>query len=162
MANQRISGLPAQASGGGWLYEFLLACETFGAVLLFREGLPIYRKTLADPGSFDHKTTGIALAGAVLIQIAYWTRYRIGARPPRAANVVVAHIVLFLSRLVFILPSAIFSYLFIAKAVIAEIPATKYAFIIFGLFSLFCYVRELENLGAALASTSTSSRAKPN
>lgn len=147
---------------GTWLYPLLLACETVGAAVLFREGLPIYRKTLADPASFDHTTTGIALAGAVLIQIAYWTRYRIGPRPPRAANVLVAHIVLFVARLVFTLPASIFSYLFIAKAVTAEIPATKYAFIIFALFSLFCYVLELENLGAALASTSTSSRGKLN
>ena len=151
--------LPQRKLPRAWLYPLLLAFETAGAVLLFSEGLPIYRKTLADPGSFDHKTTGIALGGAMLIQIAYWTRYRIRAHPPWAANVVIAHIVLFLGRLVFTLPTAIFSYLFVAKAVVVQIPATKYAFIIFALFSLFCYVRELENLGAALASTSPLGRA---
>lgn len=146
---------PQLKHGGSRLYAVLLACETFGAAVLFREGLPIYRKTLADPASFDHKTTGVALAGAMLIQIAYWTRHRIRAQPPRVANVLLAHIVVFLARLVFTLPAAIFSYLFIAKALTADVPATKYAFIIFALFSLFCYVRELESLGAALALTSS-------
>ena len=50
MAKLHDSSPPAQASGGGWLYALLLFLETAGAVLLFMEGLPIYRKTLAELG----------------------------------------------------------------------------------------------------------------
>ena len=158
MAKLHDSGLPAQASGGGWLYALLLLLETLGAVLVYREGLPIYRKTLANPASYDPKTTAVALGGAVLIQVAYWTRYLLRLGPPRFGNTVLAHIVLFVARLVFTLPTAIFSFLFIAKAVEVSIPISKYAFISFALFSLFCYVRELENLGSALASGSPRTR----
>jgi hypothetical protein len=160
MAKLHDSSLPAQASGGGWLYALLLFLETLGAVLLYKEGLPIYRKTLANPASYDPETTAVALGGAVLIQIAYWTRYRIRVGPPRVANVVLSQIVLFVARLAFTFPTAIFSFLFIAKAVELRMPASKYAFILFALFSLFCYVRELENLGGALASGSPTGRSK--
>ena len=158
MSMLRDSGLPAQSSGGRWLYTVFLLFETAGAVLLFSEGLPVYRKTLANPASYDPETTAVALAGAVLIQVAYWTRFRTRLRPPRVTNVLLAHIVLFVARLVFTLPTAIFSFLFILKAVEVQVPASKYAFIIFALFSIFCYVRELENLGTALASASPSAK----
>jgi hypothetical protein len=144
--------------GSGRLYLLLLAFETAGAVLLYTEGLPIYRKTLADPASYDPETTAVALAGAVLIQVAYWTRYRIRVAPPRVGNVMLSHIVLFVARLAFTLPTAIFSFLFILKAVEVRMPVSKYAFIIFALFSLFCYVRELENLGTVLASASSQTK----
>jgi hypothetical protein len=133
--------------------------ETVGAVLLYREVLPTYRQTLADPASYDPETTAVALGGALLIQIAYWTRRRLRLEPPRVANTVLAHIVLFVARMIFTVPTTIFSFLFIAKAVEIEMPASKYAFILFALFSIFCYVRELENLGAALVSGSPRTRA---
>lgn len=140
----------AHGGGGRWLYPLLLALETIGAVLLYSEGLPIYRKTLADPGAYDPQTTFVALSGAVLIQAAYWVRYRMRPPEPRFANVLLAHILLFVSRLIFVLPAAIFSFLFIAKAVELQMPLSRYAFILFALFSLFCYVLELELLGARL------------
>ena len=143
---------------GGWLYALLLLLETLGAVLVYSEGLPIYRKTLANPAAYDPETTAVAMGGAVLIQVAYWTRYLLRLRPPRLVNTVLGHIALFVARMVFTLPTAIFSFLFIAKTVEFSIPLSKYAFIIFALFSLFCYVHELENLGAALASGSPRSR----
>lgn len=129
----------------------LLVSETVGAVLLFKEGLPIYRKTLADPSSYDPHTTVVALSGAALIQIAYWTRYKIRLEPPHLGNALLSHIVLFLARLTFTAPTTIFSFLFIAKAVVVRMPVSKYAYILFALFSIFCYVRELERLGVRLA-----------
>lgn len=142
--------LLAPGRGGRWLYPLLLALETVGAVLLYSEGLPIYRKILADPGAYDPQTTFVALGGAVLIQVAYWARYRMRPPEPRLANVLLAHILLFVSRLIFVLPAAIFSFLFIAKAVDVRMPLSRYAFILFALFSLFCYVLELELLGARI------------
>ena len=129
-----------------WLYPLLLALETAGAFLLYREGLPLYRELLANPAAYNAETTGVALGGAVLIQCTYWTRYRIRLDPPRLANAVLAHVVLFVSRLIFILPTAIFSFLFISKSFEIRLPASKYAFLFFALFSLFCYVSELERL----------------
>ncbi len=76
--------------------------------------------------------------------------YRIRPAPPRFVNVGLGHIVLFLARLIFLLPTAIFSFLFIAKTVDVQMPPLRYVVILFGLFSLFCYVRELERFGIRL------------
>lgn len=141
---------PAKSPGGRWLYPVLLTLETTGAVMLYREGLPIYRETLADPSAYDPEANALALAACVLIQVAYWIRYRIRPERARVVNVVLGHIVLFLSGLIFLLPTAVFSYLFIAKTVEVQIPASKCLFIVFALFSLFCYVLELERLGGRL------------
>jgi hypothetical protein len=132
------------------LYAFLFAIQTVGAVLLCSEILPIYRKVLADPTAPKSGRTFLALGAGVLIQLGYWICYRIRPVLPRLVNVPLGHIVLFVSRLIFVLPTAIFSFLFVARTLEAPIPISRYLAIAFGLFSLFCYVRELEWLGTHL------------
>ena len=153
--------LPVSGRGGRWLFPFLLALETAGAMMLYWEGLPIYRQTLANTVTFPTKTTAMALAGVALIQAAYWLRHRMRPEPPRYAHALLAHIVLFLARMVFLLPTAVFSFLFLTKTLEVQIPYTKYAFIILALFSLFCYVRELEWLGTHMMSREEKDR-RPN
>jgi hypothetical protein len=144
-----LSSLSRRA-GGRWLYPLLLTVQTAGAVLLAWQVLPIYRKALADPTAYDSGTTVSALGASGLIQLAYWMRYRIRPMPPHFVNAAVGHIVLFVARLVFVLPTAIFSFLFVAQTLQAQIPISRYLVILFGLFSLFCYLRELERLGIRL------------
>lgn len=119
-------------------------------MLLAWQVLPIYRKALADPTAYDSETTVSALGASALIQLGYWIRYRIRPAPPRLVNVGLGHFVLFLARLIFLLPTAVFSFLFIAKTVDTQMPASRYVVILIGLFSLFCYVRELERFGIRL------------
>lgn len=140
---------PARA-GGSWLYPLLLTVQTGGAVLLCWQVLPIYRKALDDPSRLHSETTVPALGAAALIQVLYWIRYRIDPAPPRFVNVALGHIVLFVSRLMFVLPTAVFSFLFINKTLEVQMTIPRYIVILFGLFSLFCYVRELERLGNVL------------
>jgi hypothetical protein len=128
----------------------LFTVQTAGAVLLAWQVLPIYRRAVADPSAYDSETTVSALGASVLIQFGYWMRYRIRPTPPPFVNVVLGHIVLFLARLIFVLPTTVFSFLFIAKTVAAQMPISRYLVILVGLFSLFCYVRELERLGIIL------------
>ena len=135
---------------GGWLYWLLLALQTAGTVLLYWEGLPIYRNIMIQPRAYDAETTATALGASASIQVAYWIGYRIRPEPPRFVSVSLGHIVLFLSKLILVLPSAVFSFLFIAKDLEASIPISKYVFILFALFSLFCYGLELERLAARL------------
>jgi ABC-type nickel/cobalt efflux system permease component RcnA len=135
-----------------WLYPVLFAIQTVGAVLLCGQVLPIYRRVLANPTAHESDATLLALGAGVLIQLGYWICYRIRPVLPRFFNVALGHTVLFLAKLIFILPSAIFSFLFIAKTLEAEMPVSRYLVILFGLFSLFCYVRELERLGNHLLS----------
>ena len=57
------------------------------------------------------------------------------------------HAILFLARLGFVLPTSIFGFVFVAQRPEFEIPVYQCLVILLGLFSLFCYVRELERLG---------------
>jgi hypothetical protein len=137
----------ANATGSEWFYPLLFALQTAGAALLFWQVLPIYRQALANSNIYDSSTI-VSLVGGVLIQFGYWINYRTRPPQPRLCNAVAGHILLFAARLTFLLPSAIFSFLFITKAL--QMPVARYLAIVFGLFSLFCYVRELERLGNRL------------
>jgi hypothetical protein len=150
--NDSTAGVSSSSkrAGGRWLYPVLLAVQTAGAALLAFQVLPIYRRALIDPTAYDSGTTVSALGASALIQLGYWMHYRIRPAPPRFVNVGLGHIVLFLARLIFLLPTAIFSFLFIAKTVDVQMPPLRYVVILFGLFSLFCYVRELERFGIRL------------
>ena len=56
-------------------------------------------------------------------------------------------LILFLARMVFVLPTSIFGFVFVAQRPEFEIPVFRCLVLLLGLFSLFCYVRELERLG---------------
>ena len=66
---------------------------------------------------------------------------------PQFQNALLGHAILFLARMVYVLPTAIFGFVFIAQRPEFEIPVFRRLVLLLGLFSLFCYVRELERLG---------------
>jgi hypothetical protein len=43
----------------------------------------------------------------------YWIPHRVGPSTPRFVNIFLGHVVLFLARLIFLLPVALFSFMFI-------------------------------------------------
>ena len=135
-----------------WLYSVLLAMETLGAMALYWHGLPLYRKLSTNVTAHVPQATTIVwvIAANTLIQVAYWTGYNARIAPPIFVNAVLGHIMLFVARLAFLLPTAIFSFLFIAKALENQLPVSRYLVILSGLFSLFCYTRELERFGNRL------------
>jgi UPF0716 family protein affecting phage T7 exclusion len=142
----------ARNLGGRWLYPLLLAVQTFGAALLYWQGLPIYRSLSSDVTAHDPQTETLVwtATASALIQVAYWTGYHAHLQPPRFVNVVIGHVVLFAARLLFVLATAIFTFLFIAKQLENQMSTLRYLVILFGLFSLFCYTRELERFGKRL------------
>lgn len=139
---------PARPTRGKWLYLVLLTLETIGAVLLAWQVLPIYREALANPTGYSFD--GTAVGAGVLIQLAYWSCYQLRPSTPHFVNVPLGHIVLFAAKLIFLLPTSIFSFLFIANKFKVQLSIFRYLIIVFGLFSLFCYIRELEHLGNSL------------
>ena len=56
----------------------------------------------------------------------------------------------FLSRLVFVLATGVFSYVFISQKLASEMPVSRYILTLAALFSLFLYSQELQWLGNAL------------
>jgi hypothetical protein len=126
--------------------------ETIGAAVLYWKVVPMYRQLSADSTAYRASwETGLwSLSAIALIQVGYWVRYRIGPVLPCLASSVLGHIVLFLSRIVFILATAVFSYIFISRKLASEMPVRRYVLTTVGLFSLFLYSQELHWLGNAL------------
>ena len=81
------------------------------------------------------------------MQISYWVSYRLRPPLPQFHNAPLGHAVLFLARMVYVLPTAVFGFVFVAQTPEFEIPVFRCLVLLLGLFSLFCYVRELERLG---------------
>ena len=139
----------APSARARWSYIALFGTQTIGAVVLIWTGLLVYREVLADPAS--HETHPWAFVGSLssiaLMQISYWVSYRVRPPLPQFQNAVLGHAILFLARMVFVLPTSIFGFVFVAQRPEFEIPVYQCLVILLGLFSLFCYVRELERLG---------------
>ena len=88
-----------------------------------------------------------SLSSITVMQISYWVSYRVRPPLPRFQNALLGHVILFLARMVYVLPTAIFGFVFIAQRYEFEIPVIRCLVLLLGLFALFCYVRELERLG---------------
>ena len=81
------------------------------------------------------------------MQISYWVSYSVRLPAPQSQNALLGHGILFLARMIYVLPTAIFGFVFVAQRPEFEIPIFRCLVLLLGLFSLFCYVRELERLG---------------
>jgi hypothetical protein len=55
----------------------------------------------------------------------------------------------------FVFPASVFGFLFVAANPAFHIPIFRYIVSVLGLFSLYCYTRELERLGNAFLSRET-------
>jgi hypothetical protein len=139
----------AQSGRGRWSCFALFGMQTIGAVVLIWTGLLVYRQVLADPASHQRQPWAIvgSLSSIALMQIAYWVSYRVRPPPPQFQNALLGHAVLFLARMVYVLPTSIFGFVFVAQRPEFEIPVFECVVLLLGLFALFCYVRELEHLG---------------
>ena len=141
----------AQSARGQWSYFALFGMQTLGAVVLIWTGLRLYREVLAD---LSHKPEAWPIVGSLssiaLMQICYWVSYRVRPPLPQFQNALLGHAILFLARMVYVLPTSIFGFVFIAQRPEFDIPVFRCLVLLLGLFSLFCYVRELERLGRVL------------
>ncbi len=141
----------ASPAGGRWLYPLLLAMQTIGVVIFYWHGLPLYRQLVGDPTTFAtrQEIREWALLAIALMQVGYWVGYRVRPVLPRHAKTVLGHIVLFISRLSFLLATSVFSFVFISKKLEGQMSVTSYILTLVGLFSLFCYMQGLQRLGVA-------------
>ena len=130
-------------------YFALFGMQTIGAVVLIWTGVLVYREVLADPVSHEAHRWAIvgSLLSIALMQISYWISYRVRPLLPQFQNALLGHAILFLARMIYVLPTSIFGFVFIAQRPEFEIPLYQCLVILLALFSLFCYVRELERLG---------------
>jgi uncharacterized membrane protein len=138
--------------GGRWLYPLLLFVQTIGVGMLYWKGLPFYRHAIADASAYEPRleTQIWALTASTFIQVGYWIRYRVRPALPRLSNVVLGHFVLFWARVSFVFGMAVFSLVFIGMRLGGQMPNSGYIITIVSLFSLFCYMQEVQRLGEAI------------
>ncbi len=147
-----IASRPAPTqSVGRWWYPALFGMQTVGAVVLFWKAVPLYREILADPAAHEARPEHLvwALSSIVLMQAGYWISRQINPPLPQYSNALIGNVILFLARMSFVFATSVFGFVFITQKPGFHIPAFRYVVTLLGLFSLYCYVQELERLGRA-------------
>jgi hypothetical protein len=61
----------------------------------------------------------------------------------------------------FVLATSVFGFVFIVRRPEFQLPTSRYFAVIIGLFALFCYTQELEQVGRALIGPDPSKRVSP-
>jgi hypothetical protein len=139
-------------------YVMLFTVQAVCATYLFWECISVYWgliEDLGEPQHFDWKVTTLVLGSVVLLQYSYWYRLFNVALPIQRPRVVLGHIVLFASRLFFIIASALYSFVIFRHLPEIEIERNATTLVWRGclfvllLFSVFCFTSELERLGNA-------------
>ncbi|SEH69022.1 hypothetical protein SAMN05216228_10065 [Rhizobium tibeticum] len=141
-------------------YSWLLTMQAIGSASLLSQCYPLYSRLLDDPGHVqvyaDMPIVTVLGLGIALVQSAHWYRVFKVALPVRDAHVVLGQLVLFTSRLAFIIASALFSLVLFRH--LPEIDFGQHwggyvwrgLLLLAVLFSVFCFTTELERLGLAL------------
>ena len=149
---------PMAASGrggksrGALRYFFLFALQTTGTAILLWYAVPLVRQVLLDPGSHVPRPENLvwSLSAITLMQTGYWIGRRLRQSLPQLRSTFVGHILLFVARMSFVLATSVFGFVFIVRRPEFQIPTSRYLALVIGLFALFCYTQELEQLGRAL------------
>lgn len=136
-----------------WRYPVLFGLQTLGAVIFVWNAVPHYRHVLADPAGHESRPETLvwSLSAVALIQFGYWIRYSVRPPLPRLRNALLGHGVQFLGRMGFVLATSVFGFVFITSKPGFHMPTSRYLVTIVALFAVFCYQRELDDLGGALS-----------
>lgn len=144
---------------GVGLYLCLLAVQSAGVALLLANLIPLYRLMALDFAKYRPDVrTWWAIAGMLLIQIAYWLRVRLDPPLPRKGSMVLGHIVLFAARMLFVSVTASFTVMFLNRFEALRnmnYPPLRALVVLVMFFSIFCWTLELERLGKALQERQT-------
>ncbi len=136
------------------LYFSLLSLQTGGGVILLVNMIPLYQLMALDFSNYrPHARPWWAIAGMLLIQVAYWVRVRLQPPLPRTRNIVLGHFVSFAAKLSFVIVASSFGLMFLTR--FKDLRDMNYSPLrvlatLTILFSLFCWTLELERLAKVL------------
>jgi hypothetical protein len=134
------------------IYASAAIVTLIAAAATFWKGRIVYRHLLMREPAGAPADIVIILVAIAAIQIAYWSVLN---RPPPFAvgrNLFLASVVLFLSRISFMLAGALFSIVVLVRLEELEISARQLGIFAADLFTIYCFSRWLELLGHLLES----------
>ncbi|WP_085028717.1 hypothetical protein [Ensifer aridi] len=141
------------------IYLMLLLAQSASTFLLFWLVFPIFYNVVTNLGKEQNvalSTQFAIVVVTVMLHLLYWSRIRWVYVAAPFHNIVVAHLLVFASRLNFLFGGVFFSTIFFRHLPeLASLPPFGQALIkaiLIGavLFGLFCYSLELERLGKAI------------
>lgn len=123
----------------------------FAAGATFWKGRAIYRHLYLHQTTTSMADLIVILVSIAVIQIAYWSVLH--APPPFAIrrNPFIAHIILFLSRVSFMLAGALFSIVVLVRLEDLQIRPRALLTFVAVLFTIYCFSRWVERIGNAFA-----------
>lgn len=128
-------------------YVILFVSEIIGMFLILWDGLPIFHHLILLQQVTSEHDEILLLIAAALIQFSYWKCLRYDPPFMLPRQQFVAHIFLFVSRLSFIFPSTVFSFVVYRSLDLLHLNLTRWLLMIVVLFSVFCFSRHLERIG---------------
>lgn len=140
------------------IYASAAIITLVAASATFWKGRTVYRHFLLREPAANTSDLLVILVAVIAIQIAYWS-VLIGPPPFEIRkNVFAASVVLFLSRLSFMLAGALFSIVVFVRFEELDIHAQGLAIFAAVLFTIYCFSRWLERLGHTLETGSQDDR----
>ena len=128
-------------------YVILFVSEIVGMFVILWDGIPIFHHLIRLQQVTSEHDEILLLIAAALIQFSYWKCLRYDPPFVLPRQQFIAHIVIFVSRLSFIFPSTVFSFVVYRSLDLLHLNLTRSLLIMVVLFSVFCFSRHLERLG---------------
>jgi len=142
----------SRVGGVRWAYFLYFAVENLGVLLFYFKALPHFRQTAAKPSLYEPRDDvwWWSLLVIVLIQVGYWGCFRLQSAMPKVSSAFLGHLLLFFARLVFLLPSAYYTFTFLYYRVSDRVPVQRRLMLFPLLFSLFCYMLQVQRIGNSM------------
>ena len=130
-------------------YWCLFAVESAGMALILYEGVPVYRRLLTEPIE-NHPAQGILLPILLVVavmQACYWIKQPLRPTFANVSHPLLAHLLMFFSRLSFIFAAGLFSLTLYRRLTDLRESLPGVGVLLLATFAQFCYARELDILG---------------
>jgi hypothetical protein len=136
-----------------WRYPVGFGLQAFGTITLLMTALPRYRGILRDPTMLSEPVSNLAAAIELIAisQVGYWMSRPLPPPAPFRGFPALGQVIRFSGRLMFMFVTSVFGFLFITRSHGVEIPSTRAAMFVIGLFAIYCFTDQVEQLGRAVS-----------
>ena len=129
-------------------YRIAMVLESIGALILLFRAIPIYRIILLNPEDFVPNQPNMILGtvSIILIQGPHWYKSHNLIFPNTNKSNLLNKLIGFVARIFLIIMSAVFTIIFVLRIETVEVSLLKILVSLLMLFSIYCYVKDLEEL----------------